>query len=262
MLKFGHTILRDALPHAYYPSLRSIHDFFQQSHAYKNQYVQQNDLELGYRHLHHKEMFFIRDHHLPSELLPCAELLTQLHQLSLECLKIIAQELAWPEKSLIEIVDTESLCKEKLASSILRLIYYHASDKQLQHACQIHQDLGLLTLICPTHVPALEIYDFVEDRGWLDIELLQGADDVIVMAGESLSLISNGYFLPATHRVRVPEKPRLSIFYQLRFKHDAVIESHQFETSVTGGFAKPFCLTGAEFLKNEINMRSSVNGSY
>jgi len=254
-------MLRDVLPGSYYSVLQPIRRYFLQNAAYKKQHHYLERDELGYRDLKHKEMFFIRNKQLPKELSVCAALIENLHVLSLECLRAISAELQLNDKNLLSVVDNEAVPETTCSSSILRVIYYRAGMVNAS-ACDIHQDLGLLTLLCPTNIPALEIYDHVADKGWMDIELAQGADDVIVMAGESLSLISNGYYLPATHRVRVPEEPRLSIFYQLRFKQDAIIDSQQFETAVTGKFAKPFCFTGAEFLHKEIKVRRSVNGSY
>lgn len=285
-LKYGHTILSGVAPTFLSAARQNIQLYFSQPIDYKNQHVRTNQRELGYRNLGHKELFIVRERALPSELTVCAELASALHQLSLRCLELIAAELQLDAARLFDLVDTDGLPANGVSSSLLRILNYATVSSPLQSdrwipasvgmthngvtqldlnttpASDIHEDLGLLTLICHTGVPALEIYDFRTDQGWLDIETLQQPDDIIVMAGESLSLISNAYYLPATHRVRTPAQPRLSILYQLRCKQDAVLDSRRFETAVTGKFSKPFCMSGGEFLEKEISKRKSVSGSY
>lgn len=262
-LKYGHAILQGVAPSLLTEAKRDIQTYFSQHANYKNQHVSTEHHELGYRNLGHKEVFMVRERNLPAELAICQALASALHQLSLRCLDFIANELQINSTTLRNLVEVDMVPANGCSASLLRLLNYSGVAKDtISVAGDAHEDLGLLTLVCYTGVPALEIYDFRHDQGWLDIETLQNPDDIIVMTGESLSLLSNGYYLPATHRVRATTKPRLAILYQLRFKQDALLDSQQFETVVTDKFKKPFCITGKAFLEKEIALRQSVHGSY
>lgn len=126
---------------------------------------------------------------------------------------------------------------------------------------QPHQDLGLLTLVCPTDAPALQIYDYL-DLIWKNVEDNRENNVLIVMVGESLSTITNNYYLPATHQVSRPLKNRLSLVYHLRLRNSAILDSRLFESDITQKFSKPFYMTGEEYLKLETTNRISVNNTY
>lgn len=260
-LKTGCAILSGIAPSSLSAARQSAEIFFARSQEYKMQYICTDQKEMGYRQLANKEMFLIRDTQLPKELAACTELAREFHCLSLNCLNIISAQLNLDPAILLRLVDQQAFPTGAISSSVLRLINYHAATSDIA-ASDIHEDLGLLTFVCHTGVPALEIYDFAHDTGWLDIEAMQGTKDAIVMAGESLSLISNGYFIPASHRVRNTGLSRLSINYHLRLSNDATLDSEQLTSAITGQFNKPFHMTGGEFLLREIKARSSVNQSY
>lgn len=258
-LKLGHTILRDSLFDDLQKARQSAVNFFALDSAYKNQFIRTDHLELGYRDISAKEMFLIRDAMVPPELSACVELAKTFHQLSCVCSDLISEELQMDANLLRNLIDTQAFPNNSLSSSVLRIIHYRA-DYDLP--TDIHEDLGLLTFVTHTGVPALEIYDFKNDLGWVDVEAQQNETDVIVMAGESLSFVSNGYYIPAPHRVRKPTRTRIAINYHLRLKQDVILDSNDLTTAVTGKFSKPFHLTAGEFLNREIQLRSSVNGSY
>lgn len=261
-LRYGFTIIPSEAPPSLFSARSSIQSYFHQPENYKKLHQRIDHAELGYRDLMHKETFMVRESHLPNELLPCLPLANDLHHIGLQCLRTISKELQWDENLLSNLVDVCAIPTVGIAHSVLRLIHYRKSHSILNPACNIHQDLGLLTLVCFTGVPALEVYDYTHHTEWIDLELNQGKHDIIVLVGESLSLISNHYFLPASHRVRASNQDRLSILYQLRFKHDAMIDSTLFETPITGKFNQSFCMTGKDYLESEIKIRQSVNGSY
>lgn len=261
-LKYSHDLLQGVAPSLLPEAKHHIQTYFSRPVDYKNQHVSKEHPELGYRNLGHKEVFMVREQKLPPELAICQTLGSELHQLSLRCLDAIAAEAQIDPATLRNLVDVEMLPVNGYSASLLRLLNYHGATDTKNIAGDAHEDLGLLTLICYTGVPALEIYDFRHDQGWLDVETQQQPEDIIMMVGESLSFLSNGYYLPATHRVRAPVNPRLAILYQLRFKEDAILDSQQLETPVTGKFKNPFRITGKEFLEKEIARRQSVHGSY
>ena len=262
-LKYGYAVLKNVIPTSFVSARASAQYYFLHPSDYKHLHQYPYNLELGYRDLIHKEMFMIRESTLPSELSPCIHLATDLHDISLQCLEAVSKELQREDHLLSDLVDVDALPSFNIASSILQLIHYRKTNN-ITHgiACDVHQDISLLTLICHTGVPALEIYDYLNNTDWINIESIQGMHDVIVLVGEALSLISNNYFLPATHRVRAVHQSRLAIIYQLRFKNDAVIDSQLFETSLTKPFKHPFRITGCNYLKMEKSTRQSVNGSY
>lgn len=178
-------------------------NFFARPAVYKKEFIQTN-FEQGYRDLPGKEMFLIRDHHVPSELSVCLELIKEFHQLSLYCLDSIAESLQINPEILHNLVDEQALSENQL------LVQFYASSNTLK----------------PSKVRKM-----------------------LLMAGESLSLISNGYYIPASHRVRTPKSSRLAINYHLRMKNGAVIDSNLLTSAMTGKFPKPFCMTANEFLQ-------------
>ncbi len=122
-----------------------------------------------------------------------------------------------------------------------------------------HQDIGLLTILPKATVPALEIYDFTDAGEWLAIEDSLSSDELLILAGETLSKITNHYFLASAHRVRNTFSSRISIAYQLRAKPQALLNSFSFETSVTGKFHNSFSMTAETFVLKERRHRPSVN---
>lgn len=260
-LHYGHALLKEAAPQSYMAAKKGITDFFAQDQSYKDQHIRKEQFELGYRPFTHKELFLMREPQVPKELQFATQLASDLHDLSLKCMAYIASQLHLDSSVLLNLTEKKAFPEASLSTSVLRIIQYHPNGGNAE-ACDIHEDLGLLTLICHTGVPALEIYDFVNNTDWMDSERDQNPNDIIVMAGEALSYLSNGHYLPATHRVRKVNEPRLAILYQLRLKPDVILDSKLLETDVTGVFNKPFYRSSTEFMNTEIARRVSVNGSY
>ena len=119
----------------------------------------------------------------------------------------------------------------------------------------IFSTLALSSLFMPA------LTGIIADK-WINAEKQSKTYDAIIMIGETLSQLSNGYLLPATHRVRTLLTSRISLVYQLRADPDALLDSTIFTNSKIGTHSKPFKLTGAEFYNKEIQGRTSVNGSY
>jgi isopenicillin N synthase-like dioxygenase len=237
-------------------------NFFNQDMAYKNQFnISDISQEQGYRFQAHKEQFMLRNGCLPPDLQNVLALGQYLHWLASKLMLEIAEAFQWQPEELLQLIDPFMTDTQQKNSSIMRIIYYHPDDSRtLSSEC--HQDLGLLTLLCPTSYPALEVYDYEDQGSWLALEKQQDSQDIIVMAGESLSLLTNQKLLACSHRIRTPKIPRLAITYQLRMRSDAYLNSLQFENEITGNFQKPFKMLAGDFLQNEKQNRQSINGSY
>jgi len=234
--------------------------FFSHDTDYKRQFSKPGIKEWGYSDLSYKESFAIRDQAVPLALQNCIPAYHALHHLALQCLQIIAEKMQWPFEKLQRLTQKSDLYLQNPTASLLRVIHYQNKNTK-DHACVAHQDLGLISIVISTNSPALEILDYTNYE-WLDIESIVPTFDAIIMVGETLSSLSNGKLLPATHRVRTPENLRTSLVFQLRADPDVLIDSTEFENTVTKKFHKPFCLTGQEFYLSEIKNRTSVNGSY
>lgn len=133
--------------------------------------------ESGYRDLQHKELFMVKSKQVPD--------------LGLRCLQAVADHFCWDWAHISTLVEPVALPEHGQNDSVVRLVNYHPIDNsETGIDTDIHEDLGLFTFVLPTCVPALEVYDFVDGQGWIDVEAQQAATDVIVMAGESLCLLS------------------------------------------------------------------------
>jgi isopenicillin N synthase-like dioxygenase len=222
-----------------------------------------SEMEYGYRNFGYKESFAVRHLPLPADLQTCVPLIQLLYSMAQTTLQQVAQYLQIADGNLINLLDENPLPMQHTASSLLRILHYHPLDQQTpEYTCNIHQDLGLLTLAPRSTLPALEIYNYNGTGEWLDVETSMGPDDVIIMVGETLSLLSNNLFLPASHRVRQSASSRLSLVYQVRARNDAELNSENVASSVTGKFSQPFVMSGKEFYEKERQSRSSVNHSY
>lgn len=261
-LKYSHSVLRNVLPSSLASATHEMAAFFRQEQAIKNTFICTKHPELGYRAFPNREIFILREANSSAQLPMTINLAHQLHEICLSCLQFIAAELHLSADYLLDLVEKKAIPDSGVGSSLLRVARYNPSCQLDEIACAPHEDLGLLTLVCYTGVPALEIYDFLNNTDWLDIERDQCQNDIIVMAGESLSYLSNAYYLAATHRVRQVKEERLALIYHLRFKPDAILDSKLLQTEITGAFAKPFQQTAADFMQREMSARISVNGSY
>ena len=92
------------------------------------------------------------------------------------------------------------------------------------------------------------------------IESLLEEDKAIIMVDESLSKITNNYYVSATHRVIGTPEPRYSFVAQYRLKADTLIHSSDYETKITGPFSTLFTLSGEDIYRAEKARRqTSVN---
>ncbi|PIZ05055.1 MAG: hypothetical protein COY58_01310 [Gammaproteobacteria bacterium CG_4_10_14_0_8_um_filter_38_16] len=233
--------------------------FFEKTESEKLFFVKKDYYDAGYRSIKNKELYMLRH---KNEFSACSILAESLHELCKKILCNVACELKLAPSLFLDLIDETAIPKTGYGNSLMRLNHYKAQPGNREDILsEAHQDLGVLTLICPVETPALEIYDYLK-YDWVDVETHQEKNKIIIMVGESLSTITNHYYLPATHRVLCPTQNRTSLVYHLRFRNDAILDSKLFESEVTGKFHKPFRMTGEAYLKSETSVRKSVNGSY
>lgn len=259
-LRLGFDVIPFPNYHHGMKAMIDVKSFFSNDLMYKKTFSHAQKIEIGYYDLRNKETFCVRNQCLPRELLSCIDYFDAVSRLAFEYLSSLANALGWDIQQLLAVTKHHRLPLESNSSSLLRLLNYHPSEQD-QDACDIHEDLGLLSIIIKTDMPALEVYHF-RDSEWFAIEQAAKPTEAIILVGETLSALSNHYLLPATHRVRASISERVSMVYQLRADADAILNSDNFISAVTGQFAKPFCMTGAEFYQDQIRHRQSVNGSY
>lgn len=257
----GYGIIEGQDNNLYRKTLAAGQVFFDSSLEEKRRFHQPKRLNKGYQEIADREYFSIREYLLPSFLEVGANLFDQMIDLSKSSLIAIANMMSWDENLLLNLIPQATLHEQGESDSTLRLNHYLATDQKAKYTAEAHQDLGLLTLLFPSVTPALQVFDYLEER-WVDIEMLAKPTDVIVMVGETLSMLSNQTMLPCTHRVRATQMPRHSIVFHLRAKDDALLDTILFENNRTGIFSNHDSLTGFEFLQKESVKRISVNEIY
>lgn len=101
---------------------------------------------------------------------------------------------------------------EKVAT-YARFTYYPPCPRpELVHGLKPHTDNSVLTvLLLDKHVGGLQL---LKDGRWLDIPVL--TNELLVVAGDEIEIMSNGVFMAPVHRVVTSERERMSVvmFYQ------------------------------------------------
>ncbi len=226
--------------------------FFSQNPTEKQAY-HRTDFEHGYFSSSEKELFLIRDNEMPKILDPCRDYLDYIYDFTKQCLAFIATEMGWPPEHLYQLIDDAPLPTDQLANSVLGGFQYHGG-QDVGVSTAEHQDLGLLTILPRSNISALEIYDFDQEGKWINIENQLQENELLVMFGETLTLITNGKLIPATHRVQKTQLPRTALVYRVRAKPEALLDANLFEN--------PVSITAETFINNERSKRTSVNGLY
>lgn len=258
-LKYSYDFTKLKCTSSFMSAKREAENFFAKSESEKLKFKQYDHPEIGYRTIRNKELYMLRE---KTTFPACANLAENLHQISKKILEHIALTLNLNPVLFLDLIDVHAFPEKGYSHSLLRINnYIIQSSIGDEIFSEPHQDLGLLTLVCPTDEPALQIYDYL-DLAWKNVEENRENNDLIAMVGESLSTITNNYYLPATHQVSRPLKNRMSLVYHLRLRNDAILDSRLFESDITQKFSKPFYMTGADYLKLEAMNRISVNKTY
>jgi isopenicillin N synthase-like dioxygenase len=223
--------------------------FDAQSESYKQQFMVKDQVEVGYAVLKNKKVFVVRNQHVPDELKHSLSYIPFVHALAIDILHSIEKDLDLENGQLTDTVSHTPLPVTDQSTSLLRLFAYDPSNETGESA-DAHEDLGLLTIIPCSQVPALEVVNYKEDCQWINVESLADASHAIVLAGKTLEQMTNGRYLAGTHRVKKSPEKRFSIVYQLRAEPDTQIST------------KDGTITVEEWLKNLKKNLRSVNGSY
>lgn len=149
------------------------------------------------------------------------------------CVKVLhalALALSLSPLSLLSLVVGEGKSHEDINKSVnSNLSLFRYFDKFMSYKtpqrCMIHKDHGLLTLLPKTEVPGLELLHPGLQQ-WIPIEQFVDSNDVLLYCGEALSVVTGERVGAATHRVvRLPERERFSMPFELKPNDDAVIEN-------------------------------------
>ena len=123
------------------------------------------------------------------------------------------------ENSLDPIIEDISKDGNYVSSSVLTVCKYFEDGKKLQ--CPSHTDQGLFTFIIELDIVALQIYKPRKESNYSFINKegsKNNQQNIIVLPGEQMSIISNRQINPTIHRVLKTGKERISIFFKLRLR--------------------------------------------
>ena len=254
-LERGYCFVRLPEPDAVRRTFLGMQDYFDQGAGVKWGHQRANGDEWGYRSVSAaKETYMVRNATLPSLLAPATDVWRQCHTLVKRSLVTIADQIGLPATALSDLVDSDAppdLATEPSAS-VLRLLRYRPRHDGL--GAEAHEDLGLLSYLPPSTLPALQALDY-RDLDWHDIER-PGTDFGILMVGRSLELLSHGRFIPCHHRVAGTPSARYAMVFQARMRADAQISARLFRLS---GY--PPQIRGDAFLAGVRRPLRSVNGT-
>ncbi|KAJ7266448.1 hypothetical protein B0H12DRAFT_161234 [Mycena haematopus] len=167
----------------------------------------------------------------------------------LAAVRDIAASLELPDLAAFDAMSAEAhaLPERTRASSLLRLFRYtrpaHGAPRKV--VAEAHKDLGLLTLVVG-HSPGLDARDAA--GRWVSVEDAPrggngGRLTATLLAGQTLTYLTNGLYASGAHRVSVLPSPstssspddadkyRLSLVFALRPAPDARISTATFELS-------------------------------
>ncbi|MBE9065344.1 isopenicillin N synthase family oxygenase [Leptolyngbya cf. ectocarpi LEGE 11479] len=162
---------------------------FGQEHAKDNQAP---DLKEFWHVGREKELINPWPREVPQFQWAMSQLYTQLETCAAQLLRACALYLDLPENTFDE--------EATQGKSILRVLHYPPLLESEQGGglrAAPHEDINLITLLCESTGPGLELQQ--TDGSWLAIESLPG--QIIVDTGDMLQALSNGVFKSTTHRV-------------------------------------------------------------
>ena len=138
-----------------------------------------------------------------------------------------------PENLTDKMLDKEQM-GEGYSSSIYRFFRYFMRVDAMEEPCQVHTDIGMMTMIPLSSAPALQLLHSKE-FAWIDIEKYGQERDVVIFCGETLERITAYYFRAVIHRVaRTGGRERYSEVFLLRARPDSWIDSEGLNTKVIG----------------------------
>lgn len=157
------------------------------------------------------------------------EVFNILFRLSKNILKICNNYLGNNTKTnLSETIDSMI---DNSVNNLLRITHYPPlkNNKIVGMRCAEHKDLDLITLLPLSNGPGLQL--FIEDT-WIDMPFSVEPNKTIILTGEMLEIISNGYYQSMKHRVINPRNEnenlsRISIQFFAHPRDDARLNSNE-----------------------------------
>jgi len=205
----------------YFDSLKK---FYSRPMPYLEQFNVNSEIEIGYMSLKRKECFVVRNGEIPIELEDFIPYISEVHKIGLGILLAIEEDLRLKPGELIQTVSKGPLPEHEISPSLLRLFSY-APFLEYGVAAEPHQDIGLLTIIPVSEVPALEILDHSSGYpAWVNIEQLANSSEAIVLVGKTLNIMTQGQYMTCVHQVQKSSSKRYSIVYQMRADPRAKIQ--------------------------------------
>ncbi len=229
---------------------QALEDFYSKPEDYQKQFAVPDEVEIGFTTAPGKKCFVIRNQQLPDELKIFIDYIPKVHAKALAILSEIESQMGYSPGQLTHTVSKTPLPATGKAASLLRLFVYDPSETA-ELGANLHEDLGLLTLIPRSPVAGLEILDYSKENPVLvKLESEAQPSEATVLVGETLQCMTKGHYLPATHQVTRGPQKRYSIVYQLRAEPGTKI----FE----GGKE----MTVEDWLKKQKAFRKSINNTY
>jgi hypothetical protein len=158
----------------------------------------------GYSQKNHMEFYqYTVGHALPSLMgYKTEELFNQLIELGREIL-------GWLDQTLPEEIRRELPCQARNMMpeawpNMMRIIHYPPLERVEKHARVLnseHEDLNLITLLCGSTAPGLEVKDL--EGNWHRVGY--DPESVIVNVADCLEFVTQGYLKSTPHRVVCPE---------------------------------------------------------
>lgn len=142
------------------------------------------------------------------------------------------------------------------SASIFRFFHYFGRQDQKRLGCDIHTDIGVITLIPATNVASLEIMD-QKVYLWHNIENQLDSNDLMVLCGETLEHMSACHYRSVVHRVQAVQRERYSLVFLMRGKPDALIDPRKVED----GGDETEVVTVAKFMREKYLKKKSANFS-
>jgi len=124
-------------------------------------------------------------------------------------------------------------------------------------SCDIHKDMGLLTIVPCSFVAGLQVLD---QFSFLNVEEVASFNDfdLIIFSGECLERLTARTFPGCIHRVIKTNLNRKSIVFKLRARPDAIINCEKLlNKNVSTHFKK--IETIGEFVQRQLLVTRSVN---
>ena len=138
--------------------------------------------------------------------------------------------------------------------TVMRVIHYPPVAKDQDPSsirAAAHEDINLITLLCESTAPGLELLQ--RDGQWRAIDALEG--QIVVDAGDMLQNLSNGLLKSTTHRVVNPNNDRARRFSMPFFmhpKHDFDLRPRPKSIALSGGEATFPAITAGEYLAQRL----------